>query len=333
MAATSAYLVGETIGEGSFGQVVHARHKESGLDVAVKVIEKVVIKKNPHLMKSIWKERSILQQLRECHFVVNLWASFDDSECCYLVMECSMGGDLGSLIQRAMAVESSSSILSWKESIRHYGLQLVEAMKYIHSQGIIHCDLKPQNCLCDLDGKLKLADFGSAIQKQGVHCCPSILSNTPIHESLKTPYTVDYACPEILKGASPEKLTMAVDAWSLGCTIFAMWHGHSPFHSQSDALAVQMVFGYCNEYPNQEIPQQELRLPQEWKDLISSLLHPNPSHRLGSTLRSEIELVELDIWPNVGLNKKPSFLPEKQAWLSSDTLMRDGSNGWPVFLV
>ena len=81
MATTKDYLVGVTIGEGSFGRVVHARHKATGNEVAIKVFDRHSIGKQPKLLQSIWTERRLLQEFQSSPYVVNLWGAFCDESC------------------------------------------------------------------------------------------------------------------------------------------------------------------------------------------------------------------------------------------------------------
>ena len=81
MATTSEYLVGVTIGEGRFGRVVHARHKASGNDVAIKVFDRHSMGRQPQLLQSVWTERRLLQEFHSCPFIVNLWGAFCDDNC------------------------------------------------------------------------------------------------------------------------------------------------------------------------------------------------------------------------------------------------------------
>jgi hypothetical protein len=76
---TADYWVGETIGEGSFGRVVHAQHKGSNQPVAIKVYDKTSVQKLAGRMESIWTERTLLQLLRASPWVVSLWSAFIDS--------------------------------------------------------------------------------------------------------------------------------------------------------------------------------------------------------------------------------------------------------------
>ena len=367
MAATGEYMVGATIGEGAFSQVFHAKHKGSGRDVAIKVIEKVALKKNPQVER-VWRERNILQQLNGSKHVINLWASFHDAECCYFVMECCLGGDLNHVIQEAMKELSTSplgSSSSWYKSIPHYGLQIVKAIQYIHSYRIIHCDLKPENILCKPNGHIQLADFGCAVQLSD-----SIMeeqpgegqsASGPINQDDKMALrgTADYACPELLNGTQERTLTFAVDMWSFGCILYALWYGQSPFHALSDFLAVEGIINYAAKSDTSEacrmiFPDLDSDLRQgsssspiegsrsqthnptaEWKQLICSLLIANPAKRLGSTQESLASLLEAPVWKGVDLTQDPSFAPPNPPWFRNSMInpMRDGNQGWVAFLV
>jgi serine/threonine protein kinase len=123
MSTASEYWVGPTIGEGSFAQVVYAQHKATGKRVAIKVVEQVFLKKHPPAMQGLLTERKLLKELsQQSPHVVNLWASFLDSQCVYLVMELAMGGDLAGLIQLGLSDESNHD--KWHQSIPHYAWQL-----------------------------------------------------------------------------------------------------------------------------------------------------------------------------------------------------------------
>jgi 3-phosphoinositide dependent protein kinase-1 len=161
MSSTDEYLVGPTIGQGSFAHVVYAKHKRSEKKVAIKVLNQITLKRRPDVMQMVLTERNVLSQLSSSAYVVNLWASFLDSQCVYLVMELALGGDLQDLIQLGLD-DSGNHNDEWQASIPFYARQLIQAIQYIHSKKILHCDLKPQNILIEESGKLKLADFGSA---------------------------------------------------------------------------------------------------------------------------------------------------------------------------
>ena len=320
MATTNDYTVGVTIGEGAYGHVVHAKHKATGRDVAIKVVEKISLKRKPHAMHCIWTERTTLQELKSSDYVVNLWASFHDSECVYLVMECAQGGDMSHLIRSGLESEHKDL---WHQAIPHYGLQLVEALEFIHSRDVLHCDLKPDNILCTSKGRIQLADFACA-----VHMKDQTTNDVRFHG------TSDYASPEILRGKAPGGFSVAVDMWSLGCIFYQFFNGKSPFHTESDALSVKAVFDYANNTANSVFLDSDL-LDEDWKCLVSGLLRVDPAERLGSdqTLCSSIR--SNTIWEKVDLIEGPSFLPPEPAWVSESrsTQMKDGSIGWAAYLI
>ena len=355
---TKDYLVGTAIGEGSFGRVVHARHKTSGKDVAIKVVDKASLRKHPSWMAAVWNEQRLLQlpALAASSWVVNLWAAFHDTECVYLVMECLTGGDLQHFIRAGLKEQQlAHHDKDWWSTIvaPYYAHQLARAVEFLHGQQILHGDLKPENVLLTGRGRLQLADFGSAVRIHNNGSTIHSTSSSTKQQSLQQPQTnhspptiliggtVDYASPEVLRGAPVSTLTVGVDLWSLGCVLAALQMGESPFHADSDALAVQSILDYTNGIaippgltPNH--PTDEL--PEGWNLLIRNLLDPDPRQRLGfGTGHGDGQLGKLvpgDDSIN-SIQQDPPFLPAEPKWAqeSKTTPLRDGSRGWSAFLL
>mmetsp|Transcript_12138 Transcript_12138/g.28797 ORF Transcript_12138/g.28797 Transcript_12138/m.28797 type:complete len:416 (-) Transcript_12138:108-1355(-) len=250
MSSAAEYWVGPTIGEGSFGHVVYGVHKATKRKVAIKVMEfpstsRAMKEQRRHhqnrtkqKIAMILNERKILSlpELKASGWIVDLWAAFCDPEssasrCVYLVLELATGGDLAGLIQRGL---SSPEHHSWlRSSVPHYGRQLLEAVDFLHSRGILHCDLKPENVLLEAStGRIRLADFGCSID-----------TGEPRSSFLRG--TARYASPEVLRAVPPSALTFAVDHWSVGCVLHAMMHGKSPFDRGSEALTVRAILEYA----------------------------------------------------------------------------------------
>jgi serine/threonine protein kinase len=171
MGSTEAYSIGRQIGEGSFGVTVYARHKETNTDVVIKAIDKQsLLRKRPYESAlQIKTEQSILRKSKECPFVVHLLASFHDPHCVYLVMECCTGGDLSNVIESMhehvkVNKPPIHEVRQHHLAIQHYTLQILEGLSFLHSQNIIHCDLKPDNIFVTGDGWIKIGDFGCAIE-------------------------------------------------------------------------------------------------------------------------------------------------------------------------
>eukprot|EP00521_Asterionellopsis_glacialis_P015083 CAMPEP_0195293470 /NCGR_PEP_ID=MMETSP0707-20130614/12512_1 /TAXON_ID=33640 /ORGANISM="Asterionellopsis glacialis, Strain CCMP134" /LENGTH=381 /DNA_ID=CAMNT_0040354189 /DNA_START=233 /DNA_END=1375 /DNA_ORIENTATION=- len=351
MSTTSDYYVGKMIGEGSYGCVVHANHKETKRDVAIKVVDKLSLKKHPQVLQSILTEKKLLSML-DSRYVVKLLASFHDEECIYLVMECCIGGDLTHLIQQAGIGTSAAATRrtdadtrrrQYYESIPQYSLQLVNALEYIHSQGICHGDLKPDNILVTQHGCLQLADFGCALYLGSCSTGDEEQSST----GTMILGTVDYASPEILKGnLLCNNVTVGVDLWSFGCVLYAMWRGMSPFHADSDTLAMESILAYCRSKMktssnNGALSSGKEELPDflrdienlDWQILIRDLLKVNPMGRRGvsdavaiisnnNTTSSRISYTSIrssNVWKGVDLSCNPKYLPPSPLWRPKQT--------------
>jgi len=262
MSSAADYWVGPTIGEGAFGHVVYAVHKATERKVAIKVVE--VSTRAPSGRKRheaqqktlmVLNERRVLTlpELKSSEWIVDLLAAFiDDSgggnRCLYFVMELATGGDLRGLIRRsglATTPDADESSSTWRRcSVPYYASQLIAAVGFLHSRGILHCDLKPENLLLDAaTGNLKLADFGSALDTNHRKD-----DGRWQHRVLLPRGTANYSAPELLRSTEPSPasaLTAAADYWSVGCILHAMLnYGRSPFDRGSEALTVRAVFDH-----------------------------------------------------------------------------------------
>lgn len=254
------FLFGPTIGQGKFSNVLYARHKKSSVEVAIKIVDQFTLKRCPDLVQMICKEQDFLRRLKSPH-VVSLLAFFSDSDFVYMVQDLAFGGDMNFLMRFGL---SSTNTTKWHQSIPHYCRQIVDATCYIHSKDIIHGDIKPQNILHDGRGKLKLADFGSSFKcnsKVGTHFAIG---------------TTEYSSPEVL--TSSRELSVAIDFWSVGCVIYALFVGESPFHAASEALVVESVMDYAKGKSTVSMYSAEM-LPISWNVIVNGLLNVNPVDR------------------------------------------------------
>lgn len=115
--------------------------------------------------------------------------------------------------------------------------EIVEAMAFIHSQGIFHRDLKPGNILVTEEGIPKIADFGLSRSFQ-----------LPIGKYTHEVGSLFYRAPELLLGA--EEYSTALDIWSLGCIFFEIFTGNILFQSDSEIDQLYRIFrvlGTVNE--------------------------------------------------------------------------------------
>ncbi|KAI7907197.1 kinase-like domain-containing protein [Cokeromyces recurvatus] len=139
------------LGRGAYGKVMLCRHKESGILYAMKVLKKAslfVHAKNAEHMKA---ERQILEEVRH-PFIVQLFYAFQTNDRLYLILEYATGGELFT----HMASERMFS----EDVARFYIAELILALEHLHDLGIVYRDLKPENCLLDREGHIRLTDFG-----------------------------------------------------------------------------------------------------------------------------------------------------------------------------
>lgn len=138
--ATTDYLWGRNIGEGSFSRVVHARRKLAPEHLAIKIMEKLFIVHN-NKVEHVKQEKSILVRLSGSAWVIRLLAAFQDADNVYMVMPLAHGGNLLQLINRrreaASARGAEDAALSHPDA-RFYFAEIVAALRYLHSERVVH---------------------------------------------------------------------------------------------------------------------------------------------------------------------------------------------------
>ena len=172
------FTLKRTLGTGSFGRVHLVQSNHNQRFYAVKVLKKIQVVK----MKQVEHtndERKMLQKVKHA-FLVTLWGTFQDSKNLYMVMDFVEGGELFSLLRKSQVSQldyfeyycQSYTLIEYLSSrtekrfpnpvAKFYAAEVTLALDYLHSQGIIYRDLKPENLLLDRHGHLKITDFGFA---------------------------------------------------------------------------------------------------------------------------------------------------------------------------
>ncbi|CAI6012070.1 unnamed protein product [Closterium sp. NIES-65] len=201
------YHVIELVGEGSFGKVYKGRRKFTGQMTAMKFILKHG--KSERDIKNLRQEIEILRKLKHENIIEMLDAFETPQEFC-VVTEFAQG-ELFEILQNDQALPEAQ--------VQVIAKQLVRALYYLHSNRIIHRDMKPQNILVGAGGIIKLCDFGFA---RAMSC------NTMVLTSIKgTPL---YMAPELVQ---EQPYNHTVDLWSLGVILYELYVGQPPFYTNS----------------------------------------------------------------------------------------------------
>ncbi|KAL5377341.1 hypothetical protein DPSP01_009839 [Paraphaeosphaeria sporulosa] len=239
------------VGKGAFGKVRIVERKDTGLTFALKYIRKDEIVRSESV-RNIIRERRMLEHLNH-PFLCNLRYSFQDIEYLYIVVDLMNGGDLRFHISRKTFTE---------DAVRFWISELGCAVRYIHTQGIVHRDIKPDNVLLDSEGHVHLADF-------------NVASDFTPHKPLTSKSgTLAYLAPEVYEGKG---YSCEVDWWSLGVLFYECIYNKRPFEASShDSLAAKISKGE----PTYPVTNPPVSMP--CLHAISSLLEKDRSKRIGA---------------------------------------------------
>jgi len=245
------YEIEETIGSGSFSIVRKCTHKVSRISYAIKIIEKKDFKaiNRAHFENEI----RILRRVTHRN-VVELIDVYETAYAYFIIMELIQGGELyQGLINQGRFLEANVFPLF---------SQLVDAVRYLHSIGVCHRDLKLENILFENStNQLKLTDFGL-----------SKMLTLHDHDLMKTRCgTPTYIAPEVIRA---EEYSNAIDIWSLGVILYTLLYCNYPF--TGDTLAE--IFD--NTLNGKVLFPENIQVSEEVKDLILKLLCNDPKERL-----------------------------------------------------
>ncbi|XP_009801186.1 3-phosphoinositide-dependent protein kinase 2-like isoform X2 [Nicotiana tabacum] len=290
------FELGKIYGVGSYSKVVRAKKKDTGNVYALKIMDKKFITKE-NKTAYVKLERIVLDQL-DHPGIVPLFFTFQDTFSLYMGLESCEGGELFDQITRKGRLS--------EEEARFYAAEVADALEYIHSMGLIHRDIKPENLLLTADGHIKVADFGSVKPMQDSRI--TVLPNAASDDKACTFVgTAAYVPPEVLN-SSPA--TFGNDLWALGCTLYQMLSGTSPFKDASEWLIFQRIIARDIRFPN--------HFSDEARDLIDRLLDIDPSRRPGAgpdgyaSLKNHPFFREVD-WDSLRSQTPPCLAAEPKA--------------------
>ncbi|CAK8695443.1 5'-AMP-activated protein kinase catalytic subunit alpha-2-like [Clavelina lepadiformis] len=241
------YLLGETLGVGTFGKVKIATHQITGYRVAVKILNRKKLK-SLDVVSKLKREIQNLKLFRHPH-IIKLYQVICTPTDIFMVMEYVPGGELFDYIVKHGKLHENEA--------RKFFQQIISGVDYCHRHKVVHRDLKPENLLLDARSNVRIADFGlSNMMSDG--------------EFLKTSCgSPNYAAPEVVSGklyAGPE-----VDVWSCGVILYALLCGTLPFDDEHIPTLFRKISSGVFEIPHY--------LDRNAAKLIQHMLKVNPMKR------------------------------------------------------
>lgn len=215
--------LGQVLGSGGFGKVYLGHDTKHRIPVAVKCIDKALVKEN-NLEEYVTREIDMMRAIKHPH-IVRLLQFIDDPKGFYLVLELAANGELFDRIVEARRFD--------EDVARRYFQQLISALWYCHGKNIVHRDLKAENLLLGEHDTLKVCDFG--LSRYVVE------SNLEDHPVLFTSVagSTDYQAPEVLDEHGYHGFTC--DIWSCGAILFFMLTGYLPFAANDSSETLQRI--------------------------------------------------------------------------------------------
>ncbi|XP_068630199.1 serine/threonine-protein kinase STK11 isoform X2 [Battus philenor] len=211
------YVMGDVLGEGSYGKVKEMLDSESLSRRAVKILKKRKLRRIPNGEQNVQREIQLLQILRHKNVIELVDVMYnDEKQKMYIVMEFCVG-----VLQDML--EASPGKKFPQRQAHDYFTQLLDGLEYLHGQGVVHKDIKPGNLLLTLDQTLKITDFGVA---------EALDMFSPEDTCYTGQGSPAFQPPEIANGAERFSGTK-VDIWSSGVTLYNMTTGRYPFEGDN----------------------------------------------------------------------------------------------------
>lgn len=240
------YLNLSLIGEGSTGKVFLATERDSGRQVAIKRMDLTKQQRRELLINEV----ATMKYYKHPN-IVKMFNSYLVDDELWLVLEYLEGGALTDIVTKTTMNE---------QQIATVCLQCLQALAFLHAEGLIHRDIKSDSILLASDGGVKLSDFGF---------CAQVSEQVPKRRSLVgTPY---WLSPEIISRQSygPE-----VDIWSMGIMIMEMVDGEPPFYNEPPIQAMKRI----RDMPPPRL-QNQSRISPDLENFLSHMLIKDPSQR------------------------------------------------------
>uniref|UniRef100_A0A8B9H2H2 G protein-coupled receptor kinase n=1 Tax=Astyanax mexicanus TaxID=7994 RepID=A0A8B9H2H2_ASTMX len=287
------------LGKGGFGEVCACQVRATGKMYACKKLEKKRIKKRKGESMAL-NEKQILEKVNS-RFVVSLAYAYETKDALCLVLTIMNGGDL------KFHIYNMGTPGFEKERVQFYAAEICCGLEHLHRESIVYRDLKPENILLDDNGHIRISDLGLAIK-------------VPEGEMIRGRVgTVGYMAPEVINN---ERYSMSPDWWGLGCLIYEMTAGRSPFRARKERVKREEVEKRVQE----EEEEYSDKFTEDTKAICRMLLAKDPKQRLGCQAEGGAEVKAHPFFKNINFKRleagilEPSFVPDPRAVYCKDVL-------------
>ena len=266
----SFYKYGRLIGQGAFGKVNIGLNVLTGRIVAIKSFNKqTLLNQGKENKEKILYETDLMRRLNHPN-ITKILELFETEKYILIILEYINGGNLFSFVKKRRKLNEKTAKFLFK--------QIIQGIKYIHNNHIVHRDIKLENILIDLNNNIKICDFGIG----------KILENpndTILYDQCGTPM---YMAPEILLSNRNQGYeAYPVDIWSAGIALYIMLSGTLPFSlsKNNDSENISMEGERKNNLALQysiihNDPKPVEKISAEAQNLLSGLLNKNPKNRI-----------------------------------------------------
>ncbi|KAM6294654.1 LOW QUALITY PROTEIN: G protein-coupled receptor kinase 5-like [Aegotheles albertisi] len=309
------------LGKGGFGEVCACQVRATGKMYACKKLEKKRIKKRKGEAMAL-NEKQILEKVNSRFVVraggwggrgggavlragvgvqVSLAYAYETKDALCLVLTIMNGGDL------KFHIYNMGNPGFEDERVVFYAAEICCGLQHLHQEGIVYRDLKPENILLDDDGHIRISDLGLAIK-------------IPQGETIRGRVgTVGYMAPEVI---SNEHYAFSPDWWGLGCLVYEMIEGQSPFRARKERVKREEVEKRVQE---EQEPYSD-KFGEDARDVCRMLLAKDPRQRLGCGPDGAAEVKRHPFFRAINFKRleagimAPPFVPDPRAVYCKDVL-------------